>query len=46
MTFDNYAACASEKRLLLVPDAGHAMSYLVDKQSYENAVTSFFRDFD
>ena len=46
MTFENYAACASEKRLLLVPEAGHALSYIVDKEKYQDAVKAFFKDFD
>ena len=46
MTFENYKACASPKRLLVVPGADHAMSYYVDRNAYENAVLSFWRDFD
>lgn len=46
MTYENYEACASQKRLLTVPNAGHAMSYWTDKDSYEKAVTEFFADFD
>lgn len=46
MTYENYKACASPKRLLVVPGAGHAMSYLVDKESYENTMKDFWRDFD
>lgn len=46
MTYENYKACASPKRLLIVPGADHAMSYYVDKAGYEEAVLSFWRDFD
>lgn len=46
MTYENYKACAAEKRLLIVPGAEHGMSYIVDKDAYENAVISFFKDFD
>lgn len=46
MTFENYKACASPKRLLVVPGADHAMSYYVDRNAYENAVLSFWSDFD
>ena len=46
MTYENYKACKSEKRLLIVPGAEHGMSYVVDKNSYENAVLNFFKDFD
>lgn len=42
MTYENYKSCASEKRLFVVPGAEHGMSYLVDKDGYENAVTDFW----
>ena len=44
MTRENYEACASPKRLLTVPGAGHAVSYYVDTPAYTNAVTDFMRD--
>ncbi|MBQ7901369.1 MAG: alpha/beta hydrolase, partial [Clostridia bacterium] len=31
MTYQNYKACTAPKRLFVVPGAGHAMSYIVDK---------------
>lgn len=46
MTYQNYIACASPKRLLIVPGADHGMSYLVDKVGYETAVKSFWQEFD
>ena len=46
MTYENYKACASPKKLLIVPGADHAMSYYIDKQSYENAYLEFWNDFD
>lgn len=46
MTYENYKACAAPKRLLVVPGAGHGMSYLVDRRGYENAVRQFWDDFD
>lgn len=46
MTYENYRACAGEKRLLIVPGADHGMSYFTDKERYEREVLSFFRDFD
>lgn len=46
MTYENYKACASEKRLLVVPGAEHAMSYIVDRKGYENAIMKFWQDFD
>lgn len=46
MTYENYDVCTSSKSLLIVPGADHAMSYFVDKDSYERAVREFFEDFD
>lgn len=46
MTYENYKACAAEKRLLVVPGAEHAMSYYTDRDGYEKAVKDFWRDFD
>jgi len=45
MTFENYKACAAPKKLLVVPGADHAMSYLVDKEGYETAVKDFWEEF-
>ena len=46
MTYRNYQACAAPKRLFVVPGAEHGMSYLTDPQGYENAVKSFWSEFD
>ena len=46
MTYENYKACGAEKRLLVVPGAEHGMSYLIDKDGYEQAVINFWNDFD
>ena len=46
MTYENYRACASPKRLFVVPGANHAMSYLLDKDGYEREVLSFWKDYD
>ena len=46
MTYENYKACVSEKRLFVVPGAEHGMSYLVNKDGYETAVKQFWNDFD
>lgn len=43
MTHLNYAACASEKTLLTIPNAGHGLGCLVDKRRYNAAVKKFFR---
>ena len=42
MTFENYLACSAPKELLIVPGAGHGMSYVTDKNAYTNAITGFF----
>ena len=46
MTFENYKACKAPKELFIVPGATHAMSYLVNKEGYENAVKQFFNKYD
>lgn len=46
MTYENYKACASPKRILIVPGADHAMSYYVDKKLYEKTVLEFWSEFD
>lgn len=46
MTYENYKACASKKRLLIVPGAGHCMSYFVERGNYEKAVKDFWLEFD
>lgn len=46
MTYENFKACAGPKRLLIVPGADHAMSYVTDRESYEKAVRDFWTDFD
>jgi fermentation-respiration switch protein FrsA (DUF1100 family) len=42
MTYRNYKACASKKRLFAVPGASHALSYIVDKEGYEREIKDFF----
>ena len=46
MTYENYKACSSEKRLLIVPGADHCMSYYMNKEAYEKAVKDFWQEFD
>ena len=41
MSQKNYDACASRKKLVLVPGAGHGLSYLLDPQGYLAAVREF-----
>ena len=41
MSRDNYEACASAKEILVVPGAGHGLSYCVDAKAYDKAVENF-----
>jgi fermentation-respiration switch protein FrsA (DUF1100 family) len=41
MTRENYAACASEKELLIVPGAIHAQSYFGDPPAVQAAIARF-----
>lgn len=43
MTYENYRACAAPKELLIVPGAGHGLSYLVEPERYRQAVLSFWQ---
>lgn len=43
MTFENYLATSAPKQLLIVPGAGHGMSYVKETVSYQKAVRKFFR---
>ena len=46
MTYRNYRACAAQKRLVVVPGAGHAMSYAVEPETCQKAMKAFWADFD
>ena len=41
MTVQGYHACAGEKELLLVKDAGHGVSFLKDKETYTKCIIAF-----
>lgn len=43
MSQECYDACASEKKLVFVKDAGHGLSYCVDAQLYEKEVLAFIK---
>lgn len=43
MSRENYDACASEKELLIIPGATHAMCYYYDTPAYTKAVTEFLK---
>lgn len=42
MSMENYEACTSEKDLLIVEGATHAMSFVVDKDAYMERVEKLF----
>lgn len=46
MTYENYKACHSPKKLFVVPGADHGMSYDVDQDGYEAVIQDFWRQFD
>ena len=46
MTYQNYKACSSEKRLLIVTGAGHRQSYIIEPEKYEAETQKFWSDFD
>ncbi len=45
-THKNFDACVSPKYLFTVPSAGHGMSYIVDKEGYEQQVLTFWQRYD
>ena len=42
MSQENYDACTSRKELVIIPGAGHGLSYPVDKPTYLKALGDFF----
>ena len=44
-TVENYAACAGEKRLVTVPEAGHGASYLIARERCQNELKAFLSRF-
>ena len=42
MSRRNFEACASRKRLVTIPRAGHGLSYLVDPERYLKELETFF----
>lgn len=41
MSRELYKSCSSDKILVTVPEAGHGISYILDKEKYTNAVKEF-----
>ena len=46
MTYLNFTACSSPKRLYVVPGANHCMAYYLDQKGYENEMLEFFKQYD
>ncbi len=46
MTKKVYEACNSEKELHLFPNAGHAMSYLLNKEQYQTIIMDFLHKYE
>ena len=46
MTYENYKACRPPRELLIVPGAGHGMSYLKEQDRYEAALLRFWKQND
>ena len=46
MTYENYKACTAPKKILVVPGAGHCMSYIVDTKAYERVMKEFWKQYD
>ena len=44
MSRENYDACASRKRLLTVPGAGHGLCYVIDPETYVATLREFFAE--
>ena len=42
MSQENYEACASRKRLVLIPGAGHGLSYPIAPEYYRSTLKEFF----
>lgn len=38
----NYEACASAKRIVTIPNAGHGLSYIIDGDGYVETLAEFF----
>lgn len=41
MSFENYAACNTAKCLITVPNAGHGLAYLLDREGYLRTLKEF-----
>lgn len=46
MSIENYYACQAPKDILIVPYAGHGLSFLVQTEVYQNKLLEFFKAWD
>lgn len=46
MTYENYLACAAPHRLVVIPGAGHGMSYAAEPETCQRAMKAFWAEFD
>ena len=46
MTYQNYYACSSPKRLFVIPGANHCMGYYIDPIGYEREMMKFWQEYD
>ena len=46
MTLENYMACRAPKSILIVPGAGHSMSYIANPRAYEQKLCEFWEKYD
>lgn len=45
MSMECFEHCASRKKMMIVPEAGHGLGYLVDKDGYISALSEFFPEY-
>lgn len=45
MTRENYAACAAPKDIFLVPEAGHGMCYLMERETCQQGILEFLNKY-
>ena len=46
MTYENYLSCAAPHRLLVIPGAGHGMSYALEPETCQKAMRDFWKEYD
>ena len=46
MAYQNYSACSSPKKLVVIPGANHCMGYYLDPSRYEKEMSDFWEKYD